>query len=396
MDGETAGDYSGNALAMSHDGTVVAIGAHGNDGAAYNAGQVRVYALDGPIGGAGSNWVQRGGDIDGAASNYLGRAVALSSDGAVLAVGIPNKNSQIGAVRVLVWNGVSWAPRGADIGGETSGDQSGWSVDISDDGTVVAIGAHRNDASGSNAGHVRIYRWYGGNWVQRGGDIDGQSSDDYSGFDVSCNSACSVVAVGAYGNDQAGSSAGHTRVYIFSTVLNSWVQRGSDINGLVAGDMSGRAIALDSNGNTLVIGATSYQGSAAGVILPQSGLVRAYTWVSASSEWVQRGADIIGEVGFAWNGASVAVNSDGTAIAMGATRSTDGNGVSTGQVRVFTWESSTSSWVISGVPLYGAAASDFFGQAVALSSDGKVVCVGAYYSDTTGVNAGSVTVYALP
>ena len=45
---------------------------------------------------------------------------------------------------------------GADIDGEAAGDYSGYSVSLSSDGTVVAIGANGNDATGSMAGHVRI------------------------------------------------------------------------------------------------------------------------------------------------------------------------------------------------------------------------------------------------
>ena len=45
---------------------------------------------------------------------------------------------------------------GADIDGEAAGDESGFSVSLSSDGTIVAIGAFGN---GSDAGHVRVYEW---------------------------------------------------------------------------------------------------------------------------------------------------------------------------------------------------------------------------------------------
>ena len=43
IDGEAAGDYSGISVALSSNGTRVAIGAPDNDGNGNNAGQVRVY-----------------------------------------------------------------------------------------------------------------------------------------------------------------------------------------------------------------------------------------------------------------------------------------------------------------------------------------------------------------
>jgi len=50
-----------------------------------------------------------------------------------------------------------WAQIGADINGEAVDDQSGRSVSLSADGSVLAIGAMYNDGNGSSAGHVRVY-----------------------------------------------------------------------------------------------------------------------------------------------------------------------------------------------------------------------------------------------
>ena len=46
---------------------------------------------------------------------------------------------------------------GADIDGEAVNDLSGWSVSLSDDGSIVAIGAPFNVGNGSNSGHVRVF-----------------------------------------------------------------------------------------------------------------------------------------------------------------------------------------------------------------------------------------------
>ena len=47
---------------------------------------------------------------------------------------------------------------GNDINGEAASDSSGWSVSLSEDGSVVAIGATHNDGNGNNSGHIRIYK----------------------------------------------------------------------------------------------------------------------------------------------------------------------------------------------------------------------------------------------
>ena len=46
---------------------------------------------------------------------------------------------------------------GSDIDGEAAGDYLGRSVSLSSDGTIVAIGGWRNDGTGIDSGHVRIY-----------------------------------------------------------------------------------------------------------------------------------------------------------------------------------------------------------------------------------------------
>jgi hypothetical protein len=66
---------------------------------------------------------------------------------------------------VLTTYGTTWNKLGADIDGEATDDQSGISVSMSADGTIVAIGATLNDGTsgnvdiGVNCGHVRVYKY---------------------------------------------------------------------------------------------------------------------------------------------------------------------------------------------------------------------------------------------
>ena len=97
------------------------------------------------------------------------------------------------------------------------------SVSLSFDGSTVAIGAYGNDGNGSNSGHVRIFNFDGSSWNQLGNNIEGESFDDQSGSSVSLSSDGSIVAIGASENDGNGSSSGHVRVYRmnFTSVCNS-------------------------------------------------------------------------------------------------------------------------------------------------------------------------------
>ena len=77
----------------------------------------------------------------------------------------------------------------------------------------MAIGAIYNDGNGSDSGHTRIYHWNGFSWDQLGNDIDGESSDDWSGKSVSLSADGSTVAIGAVDNDGNGTNSGHVRVF---------------------------------------------------------------------------------------------------------------------------------------------------------------------------------------
>ena len=109
------------------------------------------------------------------------KSISLNSNGDIIAIGA-NRNDGNGAsaghVRVYEYIGNSWIQRGVDINGESSGDLSGWSVSINSDGSILAIGAHENDGNGSNSGHVRVFEWNGTTWTQLGQDIDGEQQGD--------------------------------------------------------------------------------------------------------------------------------------------------------------------------------------------------------------------------
>ena len=224
IDGEAADDQFGHSVSISSDGTRVAIGAILNDGSnGSNSGHVRVFTLAVFADGSGA-WSQVGSDIDGeAASDESGWSVSMSSDGTRVAIGARGNDGDAGHVRVYSESSGSWSQVGSDIDGEAASDQSGYSVSMSSDGTRVAIGAPFNDGTGSEAGHVRVYDWNSGTsvWTQVGPDIDGEAAGDESGYSVSMSSDGTRVAIGAYSNDGTGSYSGHTRVYSLGAFLGT-------------------------------------------------------------------------------------------------------------------------------------------------------------------------------
>jgi hypothetical protein len=107
----------------------------------------------------GSAWIQKGSNIAGkSAQEQFGFSVSMSSDGNTVAVGaVSNFDNGVGAgqLRIYEWNGSNWTQKGQDINGEAGGNYFGISVSISSDGNTVASGATGNDNSnGTNAGHT--------------------------------------------------------------------------------------------------------------------------------------------------------------------------------------------------------------------------------------------------
>ncbi len=377
IDGEAANDWSGRSVSMSADGSRVAIGAPANDGSGPDAGHVRVYDS------VGGRWTQVGADIDGeAAPDRSGESVSLSADGSRVAIGAYANDGagtgfRTGHVRVYDLVGDIWTKVGADIDGEAVDNWSGRKVSMSADGSRVAIGAFKNDGSGLDAGHVRVYDLVGGSWTQVGADIDGEAAGDQSGDSVSLSADGSRVAIGAYGNDGSADFAGHVRVYDL-VAGGVWTQVGADIDGEALRDYSGRSVSLSADGSRVAIGANGNDGTGT-----DSGHVRVYDLVGAS--WVQVGQDVDGEEQHDNFGRSVSLSADGSRVAIGA------RGGSAGRVRVY--DLVGGIWTQLGANIDGEALSDYSGNSVSLSADGSRVAIGASLNDGTGTNAGHVRVY---
>ena len=261
--GEDRWDYSGYSIDLSANGNRIIIGAPRNDVNGTDSGHARIYDWN------GSNWIQIGADIDGEArGDHFGDAVTISSNGSRIAVGAPI-NEGSGHTRIYDWNGSDWIQKGDDIDAEASGDLSGIAVDFSADGNRIAIGGLYNDGNGSNAGHVRLFDWDGSNWLQFGADIDGELTSDNSGKSVALSDNGNRVAIGAWANDGGGSSSGHIRVYDWNGT--NWVKNIVDIDGETYGDHLGTSVALSSDRLILAGGAISSDGDA-----EESGDVRVF------------------------------------------------------------------------------------------------------------------------
>lgn len=379
IDGEADDDRSGWSVSSSADGLTVAIGAIYNDGIGPEAGHVRVYKYLSGV------WTQLGLDIDGETDeDRSGYSVSLSADGSTVAIGAAFNDGNgysSGHVRVYEFISGVWTQLGADIDGEAIDDHSGWSVSLSADSLIVAIGAENNSGNGFAAGHVRVYKFISGVWSQLGADIDGEEAGDRTGFSLSLSADGSSLAIGAVGNQSNGIGAGHVRVYKYLSGI--WIQQGADIDGEAGGDQLGFSVSLSADGSFLAAGARGNDGNGTG-----SGHVRVYEFISGV--WTQLGADIDGEAAGDQSGRSVSLSADGSTVAIGAELNS-GNGIQAGHVRVYKFISGV--WIQQGMDIDGEVATDRSGVSVSLSADGSTLAVGAHLNSENGPLSGHVRVY---
>jgi len=405
IDGENERDFAGGtqgALAMNDKGTTLVVGASG-----YNNGQghTRVFDL------ADGVWTQRGKDIKGEFGKLdnSGASVVVSTNGNVVGIGEPNSDAgkfpcenpceytrfdrDFGQVRVFEWTEGAWLQRGKAITGVTKYDfaseAGGLAMDSS--GSTIVVGSREHNGA---RGHVRVFKWTADEWVQRGGDIDGEGAGDFFGGAVAISANGKTVAAGALFNEASKDEdnerfackvcKGSVRIFDWQEVDGdlTWVQRWSDIDGEEKHDYSGSSVALSENGNVVAVGAPSNTGE------NKKGSVTVYESDDASKSWKKRGEPIKGEENGDLSGSALALSSSGDTVAIGARL----NSNSKGHARVFQW-TGDDGWVQRGDDIDGENKFDESGYSLAMNAEGNMLASGARYTADAGYFAGHARVF---
>ncbi len=260
INGEQAGDNMGCAVSISAAGDRVAVAARFNDNGGVDAGHVKIFDWN------GAEWIQQGNDINGeAAGDISGQSVSITPDGNRLAIGSRTSDApgiiDAGHVRVFDWDGTDWVQVGNDIDGDAAGDQFGRATRLSANGNRIIIGARYSDQGAFDAGQVKVYDWDGTSWTQIGMDLLGENAGDAFGRSVAISGGGNRIAAGARYNDGSATDAGHVRIFDWNGT--EWLQLGSDLDGYQADDRFGADLVLSTAGNTLVVcaqGTENYTG----------------------------------------------------------------------------------------------------------------------------------------
>lgn len=375
INGQAAGDAFGYSTAISANGNIIAVGANSSDSNGNASGQVRIFEYVNGV------WSQIGGDLNGeSGGDQTGQSVSLSSDGSIVAIGEPLNNDlgfTSGQVRVFKNINNTWIQVGQDLYGEDSSAFAGRTVDLSTDGSILAFGIPNAVVNGvAFTGKVRVFEQQNGTWVQKGGDINGDGSIIKFGENISLSADGNILAIGQTGNpgSQAQTDIGRVKVYQF--INNQWVQLGSTIPGIAVNDEFGKSVSLSDSGTILAIGSFS------------SNQVKVYHLISGN--WTQLGSTLVGQNPGDSFGGRVSLSNNGNFLAVGA-RFNGIDGFNRG--RAYIYQNQGGTWTQVNNPISGAGNGDISAFALAISQDGSRVIIGATGNDDAGSNAGHIRVF---
>jgi len=161
-------------------------------------------------------------------------------------------------------------------------------------------------------------------------------------------------------------------VRIFRLNETSWGQIGTDIDGETSSEQFSKSVAINNDGTIVAIGSPSAN-YPTGTNLTGIGKVRVFQF--NGTDWNQIGSNIYGEAKDDRSGTAISLSSDGKTLAIGAPL----NGGNRGHVRIYRFDG--SNWNQFGNDIDGKAIDHLSGTAVSLGSNGLTVAIG---SPTTG------------
>jgi hypothetical protein len=373
-------NYFGNSVAISSDGNTAIVGAQGNSlpgltqqGAAY------VFTLVAGV------WTEQQKLLasDPETGGLFGRSVAISPDGNTVVVGAygenTSPNTDNGAAYVFTLVAGVWTEQQKLLASDPETNANfGESVAISLGGNTILIGADFEDTSPSpNNGAVYVFTLSGGVWAEQQKLL--ASDYDYNAFfgrSVAISSDGNTALIGATQSVTSGSLGGSAYVFIRSAGV--WTQQQKlSVSGAFQWTEFGGSVALSSDGNTALIGAESTDTS------PNTDNGTAYIFTRSGSTWTQQQELLPLDASTnSYFGGSVALSSDGTKAFVGGWGSS--GGIDSGSIYIFT--RSESAWIQKqkvqpSDPV--AYQYDYFGGSLAVSANGQTVLVGAYQESTS-------------
>jgi hypothetical protein len=245
-DTPVTGERFGTSVSITGDGTMMAIGANGS-----SQGQAYVFEYD------GSNWNQVTllSASDGISGDEFGYCIGISDNESVV-VGAYNYGDDLtGAAYVYTKNGTSWDETKLIASDGASQSEFAWSVDISQDGNSVVVGAKADDNTiGTNAGAVYLYQYDGSSWDETKFVAEEVEAGEIYGSKVAINHDGTAFIVGARWDDEMGSASGSA--YLHQWDGSDWIETKFLASDGALDNEYGSGVAINNDGLAIMVGAS--------------------------------------------------------------------------------------------------------------------------------------------
>ena len=379
----------GNSVDISRDGSRIIVGA---PEAGNSKGKAFVYEY------TNNSWTQLGGDIQGNQNGPIGKAtgVAISRDGTTIAVGKHLNDAfgqNVGKVSIFTLVSNTWTLKGNELPGANefnNNEKYGISVALNGDGTIVA--------SATLKSRIRIHQYNSGNntWSEMDQtSIDTfypTKQGSMFGTALALSGTGYRVAIGAHSDDSPGKDNGTVHVLEWSTANSTWSLVGVKLDGdegrHAMRSAFGSSVDLSEDGNKLIIGAPGFDVTGVYPTYGQTvGQMRGsndgkiYIYEYSSGSWnVFGNSPTRSDPGDRF-GCGVGISNDGLKIAAAYQGAND-----KGFVNYYEYNNGTSQWDLEQT-LSGASNGDFFGgnandlngvnSSLMMSKDGSTLIAGS-------------------
>jgi len=384
--GVNQGDGFGDTVAMSGDGSTIAVSIYSDDTNITDGGSVKIYKY------INNNWSEIGAFNSETELHdsqiYFHSFIDLNQDGTIFAYGVSKKSynnvPSVGIVKVFEYNSDlnTWSQKGNTLHGTYDYTSLfGTNVTLNDAGNIMAVGAPNYK---NQLGYIAVYQYDGSLWIQLGSNFtDYTTLGKYVGWSITLNSAGNILGFSA-----AGTSGKAGKIFMYEYSNNVWSLLGSPVNRLSYYGNFGNGLHLDGVGHTIVVGEPELMINGG----QYTGAVYVYQYDQSSNSWNQQTV-FYGNHAYQRMGNQVSINKNGTIFSVSShgTSSTNINGA--GFVNVY--QLINNVWVFIGEK-NGLSAYDGVGISIDMNDDGNKLVVGELWTDANANNAGSVRTYSLP
>lgn len=392
----------GGSVAVSSDDTIILVGA-GSGPTITVPGRVRVYTSDGP----GTAWTA-GPDLtadDGTVADLFGYEVALSSDGSTAVIAAATRVGAWpgpGRVYVFTRSGQTWTQVQMIPSPSGMGSEFGDAIGISADGRNFVVGAPCAEGSTCNGAAYFFSRPTGSStWSLNTTSTCATATGGLCGVAVDMSEDGTVAAIGQPYYKTVSGSTTTRRPYVYTytkaATSTSWTYQAALASP--SGDNASTnfgyydTIALSGTGNVLVVGAPNLQYENGGYV---AGGVFTYTYSGTS--WGTPTLIIAPATSgspLRQFGYSVDVSADGLKLIVGAPQGSATTAAGGGIAFYSTRSSISNTWTLTSTYLPADLVStDMFGMSVAIPASATHPVIGAPFKNVGATaQAGAAYIY---